>query len=246
MDILVERQILKPEKHMDTFKPGLGTIGWQFGGKRTFGPDQVIEEINRHIRFIVTFGSCDQNLGKMYLSAIRFSCLAIFLVVTVGCSTQDRRTQVDNDKEKKATEDLLTPAAEEIDTLSGEDVETIRTFYRLYVGIWAIPPAEISPTLFEEKLDSLSVLYCTNSLRVKAREYRANGLDLITGNWLVMGPTMRIARDPWKENSFVVTFDIDVQQMPGTDPQKKKVQLHVQLLKELDVYKLDSVMDIDD
>jgi hypothetical protein len=182
----------------------------------------------------------------MDLSSTRFTYWAACFIITVGCSTQDQRTQVDDGKEKQGVEDVVTQSAEDKDTLAGEDVETIRTFYKLYVAIWAIPLAEISPTLFESKLDSLAAKYCTSELRVEAREWRADGLDLITGNWLVVGSTMHITRDPSKENSFVVTFDIDVKKMPPTDPQKKKVNLRVQLLKESDVYKLDSVMAIDE
>lgn len=194
----------------------------------------------------------------MNLLVTRFACWAVCLILIVGCSGQDQKKQADESVIAQAADTL---PAENIDTVAaqsngsvqsqsdhaleteeaGEDIDMIRTFYNAHEAIWSISPKDISPSLFDKKLDSLAAKYCTSRLRNEASEWKADGHDLFTADWFVKFSTMHIERNPDKTNSFIVTFEIDVERFPPNDPQKKKVELRVQLIKELDGFKLDSV-----
>lgn len=121
---------------------------------------------------------------------------------------------------------------------AGSDV--IRHFYEIHDAIWSSPPG--NSLIRHKKLDSITEKYCTQRLRVKAKRWLADGHDLFTNDWDTSIATFGIVQEPNEENIFIVSFVVDAYDKPV----KKKIRLRISVLKELGVYKLDSVTPLDE
>jgi len=94
------------------------------------------------------------------------------------------------------------------------------------------------------KVDSLQEKYCTPQLRKEAKEYLQDGHDLLTDDWGISKESltsMKIIKEPTKENIYVVSYIVDSYPVAPDKPVKKQVNLYITVVKEVESYKIASV-----
>lgn len=94
------------------------------------------------------------------------------------------------------------------------------------------------------KVDSLQEKYCTSQLRKEAKRYLQDGHDLLTDDWGISKESlssMKITKDPAKEKTYIVSYIVDSYPVAPDKPVKKQVVLHITVVKEDELYKIDSV-----
>jgi hypothetical protein len=121
---------------------------------------------------------------------------------------------------------------------------TLQEFYSKHFYIWENTPiTSATPiTVFRGKLDSLMQKYCTSKVRSEA----ITTLDNVGADWLTkdlvgdVNENLRVEKDSTKENSYVVFFTATDSNAKGM-PIRRRVMLHVIVVKEGEKYKIDSV-----
>ena len=93
------------------------------------------------------------------------------------------------------------------------------------------------------KWNSIQKIYCTQKIRKEAKEWYDDGHDLFTNDLgidIESLKTLTIIKDPTKENNYVVSYIVNFHVSPN-EWEKKKVTLHVCVVKEDESYKIASV-----
>lgn len=93
------------------------------------------------------------------------------------------------------------------------------------------------------KWNSIQKTYCTQKLRKEAKEWYDDGHDLFTNDLGIDNEslkTLTIIKDSTKQNSYIVSYIVNFHVSPN-EWEKKKVILHVVVVKDSDSYKIASV-----
>jgi hypothetical protein len=120
-------------------------------------------------------------------------------------------------------------------------IEMLTKFYTEYNAVWLIKPPPV-PDIFNRKLDSLIVKYCTSKLRNKAKKSLEDGNDLLTNDLPGINSfeNLKIEKDSTLENVYVVCYTTANADASGKLIQHKVV-LHVTVVKEKDSYKINEI-----
>jgi hypothetical protein len=122
-------------------------------------------------------------------------------------------------------------------------VQMLKEFYNAHNTVWSTTKDNY---ILIRKLDSLQRKYCTMSLRRELKkEFQANGLDhdILTNDYdinIEALKTMSISKDPTKPKGYIVSWTISTLN-PSYKPIKKKVFVHVTVVKENNSSKINSV-----
>ncbi|MDX6189500.1 hypothetical protein SGQ83_09085 [Flavobacterium sp. Fl-318] len=123
---------------------------------------------------------------------------------------------------------------------------TLKEFYSSYTKI-------ISKSYFpfkKEQLVELSLLqkkYCTKKVILEYKQWYEDGHDLFTNYWEVDTKslnTMRIIKNLKTQNSYNVSFIVDSNPVSPQKIVKKDIQLQINLIKNGEIYKINSIIDI--
>lgn len=121
-------------------------------------------------------------------------------------------------------------------------IQMIKDFYQSHCLIWT--NAQLYPEAIDQKMDSLQTIYCTSKLRQKAQKLlKEDGIDFITKDLGVDISSLKkltVTKDLTKENVYIVSF-ISEPTSPGKLESRRKVVLHLTVIKENDKYKIDEL-----
>jgi hypothetical protein len=116
-------------------------------------------------------------------------------------------------------------------------------FYTKHFQVWE--NSSLSSEGRYKTLDSLMQKYCTSKLRNEAREVFKNvGADFLTNDLIGdINENLKVEKDAANEFLYIISFisDIATYADPHGEQTKKQVTLHVTVVKEGDIYKIDSV-----
>ena len=122
-------------------------------------------------------------------------------------------------------------------------ISMLREFYTAHTTIWESFLA-LSPDEFENKLDSLQEIYCTKRVRIESKKYRKLGHDLLTNDFGTsiekLKSTLKIVRDTTKENTYIVSYVIEIGY--PSKPREEEHFIHLVVIKENDSYKIDEIL----
>lgn len=119
--------------------------------------------------------------------------------------------------------------------------DTLFEFYSNHFRTWENAPGDGPANELFEKLDSLLEKYCTPRLRNEAMEAFENvGADVLTNNLGSVDLNENLKVVHHSSDEYVVTFDATYSNVPG-GTLKKTILLYVKVVKEGDIYKIDSV-----
>lgn len=124
-------------------------------------------------------------------------------------------------------------------------ISMLKEFYIAYNSVWE-DATTYKREEFENKIFSLQQKYCSNKLQSEIRKYyKIYRLehDLLTNDFgtdkETLKSTLSIVRDSTKENSYVVSYVINIDY--PSKPRKEKNVIHLTVIKEEGVYKIDEV-----
>ncbi len=119
----------------------------------------------------------------------------------------------------------------------------LKDFYTTYSVEWSLKGTNKDPRLLGKKLDSLEQKYCTQKLVKEVKDWFNDGQDLLTNTWGIFEPvdSLTIVKDLAHKNSYILSYiNVDYPQSL-TMPVKKKIVLHIEVVKEGGHYKIASV-----
>ncbi len=122
-------------------------------------------------------------------------------------------------------------------------ISMLREFYIAHNIIWETKPP-LSPKILDNRIDSLQQIYCTSKLRLESKKYLELGHDLLTNdfggtNSEKFKSTLTIVKDTTKENTYIVSYVIEITS-PSNSYEKKNI-IHLTVIKESNNYKIDKV-----
>lgn len=123
-------------------------------------------------------------------------------------------------------------------------VSMIKEFYIAYNTAWAKCGLDVLKT----QLDSLQQKYCSQSFRKELKkQFDIHGLDhdvLINDVYTedIVSLNISVTKDDTRKNTYYVSYIAIVTGM-GNKKTNEKVQIHVTVVKEGEIYKIDNVLD---
>jgi hypothetical protein len=125
-------------------------------------------------------------------------------------------------------------------------ISVLKEFYIAYNAIWE-NATSYKPEDFEEKVFSLQQKYCSNKLQSEIKKYYETYKlehDLLTNdfggtNSEKLKSTLTIVKDTTKENSYIVSYVIEIK--AHSAPREDKNVIHLTVIKEGENYKIDEV-----
>ena len=125
-------------------------------------------------------------------------------------------------------------------------ISMLREFYTAHTTLWTSPLAlsrfesTLSRFKFDNKLDSLQEIYCTKRVRIESKKYRKLGFDLLSNDFTTsiekLKSTLKIVRDTTKENTYIVSYIIEIGY--PSKPREEEHFIHLVVVKENDSYKI--------
>lgn len=129
-------------------------------------------------------------------------------------------------------------------SLENEAEKMIEEFYIKYCNTWKNMPSSANANVLYEKIDSLMQNYCTKRLQEKSKSWFEDGHDLLTNDWgidLKSLNTISVEKDLAKSSSYIVTYFVETYPVSPDKPVKKRITLHVSVIKEEGIYKINEV-----
>ncbi|MGV8138340.1 MAG: hypothetical protein AB2L20_24300 [Mangrovibacterium sp.] len=125
-------------------------------------------------------------------------------------------------------------------------ISMLKEFYIAYNSVWE-NATTYKPEEFENKVFLLQQKYCSNKLQTEIKKYYETYKlehDLLTNDFggtdsEKLKSTLTIVKDITKENSYVVSYMIEIK-APST-PREEKNVIHLTVIKEDGSYKIDKV-----
>jgi hypothetical protein len=125
-------------------------------------------------------------------------------------------------------------------------ISMLKEFYIAYNSVWE-NATTYKPEEFENKVFLLQQKYCSNKLQSEIEKYYETYKlehDLLTNDFggtdsEKLKSTLTIVKDTTKENSYVVSYIIEIK-APST-PREEKNVIHLTVVKEDGSYKIDEV-----
>lgn len=123
----------------------------------------------------------------------------------------------------------------------------LKEFYIAYNTVWE-GTTTYKPEEFENKIFSLQQKYCSDRLQSEIRKYYEIYKlehDLLTNDFggtdtETLKSTLLITKDTTKQNSYVVSYIVNIE--APSAPRKEKNVIHLTVVKEKGSYKIDKVM----
>lgn len=151
--------------------------------------------------------------------------LFFLILITLYISVQSSAQEVSNDQ---------------------QILSTLKEFYTKYTKI-------ISKSYFpfkREQLIELNLLqekYCTKKVIIEYKQWYEDDHDLFTNDWDINTrslTTMKIIKDSKKQNTYNISFTVDSNPVSPTKIVKKNIQLQIAVIKNGEIYKINSIKDI--
>lgn len=125
-------------------------------------------------------------------------------------------------------------------------ISMLKEFYIAYNAVWE-NAASFKPEEFEGKVFFLQQKYCSNKLQNEIKKYYKTYKlehDLLTNdfggtNSEKLKSTLTIIKDAMKENSYIVSYVVEIK-APST-PREEKNVIHLTVINEGGNYKIDEV-----
>ncbi|MGC9342618.1 MAG: hypothetical protein ACP5E3_07965 [Bacteroidales bacterium] len=125
-------------------------------------------------------------------------------------------------------------------------ISMLKKFYITYNSLWE-NATTYTPKEFENKVFSLQQEYCSDRLQGEIKKYYETYKlehDLLTNdfggtNSKKLKSTLSIVKDTIKENSYIVSYMVEIK-APST-PHYEKNTIHLTVIKEKGNYKIDKV-----
>jgi len=119
----------------------------------------------------------------------------------------------------------------------------LNDYYTAHNAIWSTKPI-LPSNVLDMKLDSLQEKYCTLNLQIKSKNQLKYGQDLLTNDYGIdsLGiKTLSISNDTGKKNVYIVSYSTLNDLVPCISKQQVKVILHLTIVKENGVFKINSI-----
>ena len=125
-------------------------------------------------------------------------------------------------------------------------ISMLKEFYIAYNTVWE-NATSYKPEEFEEKVFSLQQKYCSNKLQSEIKKYYETYKlehDLLTNdfggtNSEKLKSTLTIVKDTTKENSYIVSYVVEIK-APSTPHEEKNV-IHLTVISDGGNYRIDEV-----
>lgn len=125
-------------------------------------------------------------------------------------------------------------------------ISMLKKFYITYNSVWENANT-YTPKEFENKVFSLQQEYCSDKLQREIKKYYETYKlehDLLTNdfggtNSEKLKSTLSIVKDTTKENSYIVSYMVEIK-APSTPLDEKNI-IHLTVIKEKGNYKIDKV-----
>jgi hypothetical protein len=144
----------------------------------------------------------------------------IFTVATLlllSCNNAQKRNDTQGDSIAQEQIDSVQKNDLQEPNIDAKNIVMIRNFYTAYAEIWT----DVRTTNFNTftiKRDSLATIYCTDKLRLDAKNADL-GYDLLTDNWPIdinSLETMKIIKDSTKNECYTVLYKANI--YPNDEP----------------------------
>jgi len=149
------------------------------------------------------------------------------------------------------TQDSNNVKEQHIDNMQGNDVQEqnvdatiidmLHDFYTAYAKIWSEGTAK-DFNVVKSQCDSLATIYCTNKMRLSAKEALNDvGVDVLTGELWIDNESlksMKITKDSTKNDCYIVSYNTIESPMSSEPPVMYNVTLYVDVVKVDEQYKI--------